>query len=66
MIYNIGMNYKEAIEYLQHNKTRGIRRNSWNNNLVLTIDYSNSIVYNKNWLYAFSKEDVEATDWEIV
>ena len=60
------MIYKEYYEMLKLNKTRGMRRTSWQNNLILTIDKSNSIVYNYNWLYCFTKEDLEATDWEIV
>ena len=60
------MTYKECYEMLKLNKTRGMRRTSWQNNLILTIDKSNSIVYNYNWLYCFTKEDLEATDWEIV
>lgn len=60
------MTYKECYEILKLNKTRGMRRTSWQNNLILTIDKSNSIVYNYNWLYCFTKEDLEATDWEIV
>jgi hypothetical protein len=60
------MIYKDCYEMLKLNKTRGMRRTSWQNNLILTIDKSNSIVYNYNWLYCFTKEDLEATDWEIV
>ncbi|MGM9878527.1 MAG: hypothetical protein ACI31R_00645 [Bacilli bacterium] len=60
------MTYKECYEMLKLNKTRGMRRTSWQNNLILTIDKSNSIVYNYNWLYCFTKEDLEASDWEIV
>lgn len=60
------MIYKDCYEMLKLNKTRGMRRTSWQNNLILTIDKSNGIVYNYNWLYCFTKEDLEATDWEIV
>lgn len=60
------MIYKDCYEMLKLNKTRGMRRTSWKNNLILTIDKSNSIVYNYNWLYCFTKEDLETTDWEIV
>ena len=60
------MIYKDCYEMLKLNKTRGMRRTSWQNNLILTIDKSNSIVYNYNWLYCSTKEDLEASDWEIV
>ena len=60
------MTYKECYEEFKKQRTRGMRRTSWNNNLVLTIDYNNSIVYNYNWLYTFSEEDLASTDWEIV
>ena len=60
------MIYKECYEMLKLNKTRGMRRTSWQNNLILTIDKSNSIVYNYNWLYGFTEEDLNATDWEII
>jgi hypothetical protein len=60
------MTFKECYEIFKNNRTRGIRRTSWNNNLILTIDYFGSIVYNYNWIYGFSKEDLIATDWEIV
>ena len=60
------MTFKECYEIFKNNRTRGMRRTSWNNNLVLTIDYFGSIVYNYNWIYGFSEEDLVATDWEIV
>jgi len=60
------MQFKECYELFKRNRTRGMRRTSWNNNLVLTIDYFGSIVYNYNWIYCFSEEDLTATDWEIV
>lgn len=60
------MLYKNCYEELKKNRTRGMRRTSWQNNLILTLDKWNSVVYNYNNLYCFSNEDLEATDWEIV
>lgn len=60
------MQFKECYELFKRNRTRGMRRTSWQNNLILTIDYFGSIVYNYNWLYGFSEEDLTATDWVIV
>lgn len=60
------MTYKDCYELLKKNRTRGIRRISWQSNLILTIDYFGSIVYNNNWLYCFSNDDLMATDWELI
>ena len=60
------MTFKECYELLKNQRTRGMRRTSWNNNLILTIDYFGSIVYNYDWLYGFSEEDLTSNDWEII
>jgi len=60
------MTYKECYEEFKKQRTRGMRRTSWNDNLILTIDIYGSVVYNYNWLYGFTEEDLNATDWEII
>lgn len=60
------MTYKDCYELLKKNPTRGMRRTSWVTNLILTYDKNGSIVYNNNWLYCFSDDDLIAIDWEIV
>lgn len=60
------MSFNECYNYLKQNKTRGMRRTSWQSNLILMLDKSNSVVYNYNWIYCFADDDLTATDWEIV
>lgn len=60
------MTFDECYNYLKQYKTRGMKRTSWNNNLILMLDKIDSVVYNYNWLYAFNDDDLSATDWEII